>query len=102
MGIEFPKISASEELQPTEEPKTSHDLSVTVSSPGKWDSDISLSGRSVSKTNECLERTLRFLDERYTVSAKCYYDYFNSYDYRVIKSALVYCPANSRLGGHCG
>ena len=51
MGIEFPKISASEELQPTEEPKTSHDLSVTVSSPGKWDSDISLSGRSVRKTN---------------------------------------------------
>ena len=51
MGIEFPKISASEELQPTEEPQTSHDLSVTVSSPGKWDSDISLSGRSVRKTN---------------------------------------------------
>lgn len=48
MGIEFPKISASEELQPTEEPEASHSLS--VSSPGKWDSDISLSGRSV-RTN---------------------------------------------------
>lgn len=34
--------------------------------------------------------------------AKCYYDYFNSYDYWDIKCVIFYHPANSSLGGHCG